>query len=87
MLQDDPLSGHLLNLEGEKWKRLREKITPTFTSGKMRFMFPTIIDVAEKFECFMNKSLLDESEPEIKGILARFTTNIIGNQPCSAIAF
>jgi cytochrome P450 family 6 len=77
--KDDPLSGHLLNLEGEKWKKLREKLTPTFTSGKMRYMFPTIIDVAEKFEMFMNASIEENDEPEIKGILARFTTNIIGS--------
>jgi cytochrome P450 family 6 len=66
-------------LEGEKWKKLREKLTPTFTSGKMRFMFPTIIDVAEKFESFMKASIEENNEPEIKGILARFTTNIIGS--------
>ncbi|KAL7046236.1 hypothetical protein ACKWTF_002519 [Chironomus riparius] len=78
-LKDDPLSGHLLNLEGEKWKKLREKLTPTFTSGKMRYMFPTIIDVAEKFESFMNASIAENNEPEIKGILTRFTTNIIGS--------
>jgi len=45
----------------------------------MRYMFPTIIDVAEKFEKFMNASIEENDEPEIKGILARFTTNIIGS--------
>lgn len=41
-------------------------------------MLPTIVDVGVKLEAFMLKTLEITDEPEIKDILARFTTDIIG---------
>jgi cytochrome P450 family 6 len=77
-VKDDPLSGHLLNLEGDRWKKLREKLSPTFTSGKMRYMLPTIVSVADRLENYLDTTISQDAEPEIKNVLARFTTDIIG---------
>lgn len=76
--KDDPLSAHMFSVDGAKWKGLRTKLTPTFTSGKMKFMFPTIVTVAAEFQQVLSSMLHDEEELEMKELLARFTTDVIG---------
>ncbi|XP_073811098.1 cytochrome P450 6a9-like [Musca autumnalis] len=74
----DPLTGHLFLLDGAKWKSLRHKLSPTFTTGKMKFMYPTITKVAEQFIQVMGEMVDRSNTVEIKELLARFTTDVIG---------
>lgn len=74
----DPLSAHLFSLDAARWKPLRSKLTPTFTSGKMKFMFPTIVNVAHEFVDCLREMLKNDNEVEIRDLLGRFTTDVIG---------
>lgn len=78
--RDDPLSAHLFSLEGAQWKNLRNKLSPTFTSGKMKMMHSTMLSVADQFRDNL-REVCDHSakEFELKEILAQLTTDIIGN--------
>ncbi|BFG06192.1 cytochrome P450 6a2 [Drosophila madeirensis] len=79
--RDDPLTQHLFNLDGNRWKQLRQRLTPTFTSGKMKLMFPTVIKVAEEFSTVMGEQVPASKGGtiiEIKEMMARFTTDVIG---------
>lgn len=47
---NDPLNGTLLSLHGPKWRRLRNKLTPTFSSAKIKIIFHIILESSKKFE-------------------------------------
>ena len=76
--RDDPLTGHVFLLDDSKWKNLRQKLSPTFTSGKMKFMYPSVIKVAEEFIKVMDHHLKTSPVVEIRELLARFTTDVVG---------
>ncbi|XP_055852793.1 probable cytochrome P450 6a20 [Episyrphus balteatus] len=76
--KDDPLTANLLGLDGAKWRQLRNKLSPTFTSGRMKFMFPTVVSVGEKLLQKFDQMAQEDSIIEMKDILARFTVDVIG---------
>ncbi|XP_037815493.1 uncharacterized protein LOC119606164 [Lucilia sericata] len=80
-VKDDPLTGHLLTLEGEQWRAMRTKLTPVFTSARMKYMFPTVVEVGQSFAEALNKAVEASSAQvvEIKDLCARFTTDVIGS--------
>ena len=75
----DPMSTNLFALSGEKWKNLRQKLTPTFTSGKLKNMMPTILDVAHKLQERMRKSADSNEIVEMKNMSACFVVDIIAS--------
>ncbi|XP_016974099.2 uncharacterized protein LOC108040923 [Drosophila rhopaloa] len=76
--EDDPLTGNLFLLDGLKWKSLRTKLSPTFTSGKMKYMFPTVEKVGHEFADVFDQMLDKSNIVEVKELMARFTTDVIG---------
>lgn len=76
--KDDPLSANLATLDGQDWKKLRAKLTPTFTSGKMKFMFPTVVHVSERLRDFLLKASEGDDCVEIKDFLSRYSADVIG---------
>ncbi|XP_033339723.1 cytochrome P450 6k1 isoform X3 [Megalopta genalis] len=74
----DPLSGHLFNLEGKKWKSLRAKLTPAFSSGKLKRMFYLLEECSEEFQKLIDESSKTVRPIEARELAAKFTIDVIG---------
>ncbi|XP_072764484.1 probable cytochrome P450 6a14 [Anoplolepis gracilipes] len=73
----DPLTGHLIALSGKKWRNLRVKMTPTFTSGKIKQMFAILKLRGEELVSSL-ESVAQTGDPiEMKDWFKRYTTDII----------
>lgn len=75
--ENDPLSAHLFLIAGQEWKDLRVKLSPTFTSGKMKMYFPTIETLAERMVEYLKPFAATNEAFELKEVLGAFTTEVI----------
>ncbi|XP_050498209.1 probable cytochrome P450 6a13 isoform X2 [Diabrotica virgifera virgifera] len=66
--KDDPLTGHLFNLEDEKWRKLRNKLTPIFTS-----------ETTDGFQKLLDRLANSKQPVNLKDSFACFTTDVIGS--------
>lgn len=77
--KNEPLTQHLFRLDSSKWRPLRTKLSPVFTSGKLKNMFHLLLDCAEHFEKYL-KSMAEKDEPiDCRDLTAKFTTEVIGS--------
>lgn len=77
--ENDPLSGHLFAIEAEKWKYLRSKLTPAFSSGKMRAIFSTLLDCKHPLQKYIAYAAQTYQSIEAREMTACFMTNIIAS--------
>ncbi|XP_065214987.1 probable cytochrome P450 6a23 [Planococcus citri] len=76
--KSDILSQNLFMMRGEEWKNLRIKMTSTFTSGKMKLMFPLVRECGTKLHTVLEE-ISNKDDFYVKDICARFTTDVIGS--------
>ncbi|EZA52989.1 Cytochrome P450 6B2 [Ooceraea biroi] len=74
----EPLSQHLFNLEPKRWRPLRMKLSPVFTSGKLKEMFSLISDCAENLGQYVEKVAIKNEAVECRELTAKYTTDVIG---------
>ncbi|XP_072159961.1 cytochrome P450 6a2 isoform X2 [Bemisia tabaci] len=79
--EKDSCSSHLLNLTGERWRKIRKKIVPSFrTPSKLTDLKVKIKTGIEAFELYLNRACEGKGtlEVDFHDLMARLTTHIIG---------
>lgn len=67
----DPVALNIFSMKGQMWKSWRNKLTPAFTSGKLKGMMPTILDISENLVRKL-KPLAENGEiVEMKDLMTR----------------
>jgi cytochrome P450 family 6 len=75
----EPLDAHLFQLSGTKWRNLRVKLTPVFTSAKMRKMFETVAECGKELQTCLQKPANNGEIIAIKDFMARYSTDVISS--------
>ncbi|XP_011629683.1 probable cytochrome P450 6a21, partial [Pogonomyrmex barbatus] len=75
----DPLSLHLFLLEPKRWRPLRIKLSPVFTSGKLKEMFFLISECADHLIQYTEKVASKNGLIECRELMAKYTTDVIGS--------
>ncbi|KAJ2952226.1 hypothetical protein O0L34_g4503 [Tuta absoluta] len=74
----DPLMKNLFTVDGDTWKLLRQRMTPAFTSAKLKAMFPLIVETAEKLKTIADDYAENGKEVDVRELMARYATDFIG---------
>lgn len=74
----DILSMNLFNLDGDNWKKLKEKLSPSFTTSKMKLMFEIVDQKTVGLVQLVKMQTLSTSI-NMTEILQRFTIDVIGS--------
>lgn len=74
----------LFAMTGERWKRLRSKLSPTFTTGKIKRMFRLFDNSGKKFVKFLESEIQNAGNEEIEltEAYSKFTMDIIASAAC-----
>ncbi|XP_037941623.1 cytochrome P450 6g1-like, partial [Teleopsis dalmanni] len=74
-------ANNLFFAKNPKWKEIRVKLTPVFTSGKMKQMFPLVEEVGRELDKYLSSLPIDPETnaimKEVKDLNTLFTTDVI----------
>jgi len=76
---DNLFSKVLNNTKGQAWKDLRSTLSPTFTTGKLRSMYPLFTNSAKKMGEYLWRQIQADDELDFEDVMTRFTMDVIAS--------
>lgn len=70
-------SSMLFNLKNPSWRNVRMKVTPTFTSGKIKKMTELIINSSKGLIEYVEETKSHKNEFDARDLVMKFTTDVI----------
>lgn len=75
----EPLMRNLFFADGDLWRLLRQRMTPIFSTGKLKAMFPLVVERAEKMRAALANATNGQAKSlDARELMARYTTDFIG---------
>lgn len=74
---NSPLSNHLFSLDGDLWRAMRIKLTPAFTSGRLKHMYSLFDICAKKFEESLQRNV--NETVDIKALVSGYAQETISS--------
>ncbi|XP_076226786.1 LOW QUALITY PROTEIN: cytochrome P450 6A1-like [Nomia melanderi] len=75
----EPLSQNILNLEPAQWRPLRSKLSPVFSSGKLKDMYSFIVDCSTNVIKYLDRVVEKGDIVKVRNITQKYTLDVIGN--------
>lgn len=76
----NPLNNNIFFSRGERWRTMRQKLSPTFTANKLKYMNDQVKECSDNLLATINKTVIEEStsQIEIREMMAKYSTDVIG---------
>jgi len=78
-IQIDSFANNIFRIEAKKWRPLRAKFSPTFSSGKLKNMFYLLQQSADNFGQYLDRLVPEEKVLDCRTIISKFTADVIGS--------
>jgi cytochrome P450 family 6 len=77
----DPLGENLFHVNNPKWKLLRRKLSPFFSSGKLKTAYYLIEEIGTRFSKFIDQKIgtCEKIELELKKVTDLFSMDVVGS--------